>query len=98
MDIQDLNTVRTSLDSLLSTNLNRSFSGVFKHIRRLKRIDMIGDYPVMTFILTEGSNRYPPKKWSRTQVLRAIRYSKFFLDEDRKSAYIPKEWEKYLEK
>lgn len=96
MDIQDLVTIKDTLDYLWRTNPRRSFSGTFKYIRKIKKIDLFSDYLILAFILSYGFHRHPKQQWSRSQVLRAIRVSKFYLDEDRKNAYIPKEWEKYL--
>lgn len=96
MDIQDLVSIKETLDYLWRTNPHRSFSGTFKYIRKIKKIDLFSDYLILAFILKYGFHQHPKQQWSRSQVLRAIRISKFYLDEDRKNAYIPKEWEKYL--
>lgn len=96
MDIQNLSSIKSTLDYLWRSNPHRSFSGIFKYIRKLKTVDLISDYLIMAFILSSGFYRHPSQRWNRNQILRAIRLSKFYLDEDKKSAYIPEEWEKYL--
>lgn len=94
MIYQSPKSVISTLECLLSSNPNRSLSGVFKALRREQRINLIGDYPLLSFIIHYGYSRTPRYKWSRFQMLYAIRISGFYKDEGRKQAYIPKEWEK----
>jgi len=96
MDIQDLESIRDTLDYLWRSNPHRSFSGTFKYVRKIKKINLFSDYLILAFILKYGFHQHPKQQWSRSQVLRAIRISKFYLDEDKKNSYIPTEWEKYL--
>lgn len=94
--VQTLDIAVPKLERLLDTNSNRSLSGVFKALRRIKSINLIGDYLLLHFILKYAFHRSPQIVWNRSQVLRAVRVSGFYFDEGRKQAYIPKEWEEYI--
>ncbi|MBD3362878.1 hypothetical protein GF362_04105 [Candidatus Dojkabacteria bacterium] len=96
MFIQSLNSIVPILEKLLSSNPNRSLSGIFKSLRKQPRIDLIGDYPLLSFIIRYGHSRTPQYLWNRNQVLRAVRISEFYKDEGRKQAYVSKEWNKFL--
>lgn len=95
--LEDLESAMPKLEQLLSTNPNRSLSGVFKDLRKLKSINL-NDYMLLYFIIKYGYYRSPQFVWKRSQVLRAVKVSGFYLDEGRKEAHIPKEWEQYLKK
>lgn len=96
MEIQSLETIKSNLDRLLSSNPRRSLSGVFKALRKDSRVSLIGDYLLLAFILNYGYFRSPQYKWTRSQVLYAVRISGFYKDEGRKQAYIPDEWRIYI--
>lgn len=96
MEFQSLSSIKDKLEYLFKTNPNRSLSGTFKALRREQRIDLISDCILIGFILRYGYSRTPKYVWNRNQVLRAIRISGFYKDEGRKHAYVPKEWEKYI--
>ncbi len=94
--VQSLESAMPKLEYLLSSNPNRSLSGVFKALRKLSSINLIGDYLLLYFIIKYGFYRSPQFVWNRSQVLRAVRVSGFYLDEGRKQAYIPTEWEEFI--
>lgn len=94
--IQTLESAMPKLEKLLSSNSNRSLSGVFKALRKLSSINLVSDYLLLYFILKYGYYRTPQFVWKRSQVLRAVKVAGFYLDEGRKQAYIPKEWEQFL--
>jgi len=96
INIQSLESIKNNLEWLMSTNSNRSLSGIFKSLRKQRRIDLIGDYPLLSCILDYGYSRSPKYVWNRNKILRAVRISKFYQDEGRKHAYIPDEWERYI--
>ncbi|MBN2100642.1 hypothetical protein JW710_02005 [Candidatus Dojkabacteria bacterium] len=97
MQYQTATSLQDVLERLLSSNPNRSFSGVFKALRKEKRISLIGDYALLYFILHYGYHRTPRYTWNRNQVMRGIRISGFYKDIPRKTAYIPPEWKEFID-
>lgn len=97
-EFNNLQVITQKLDKLVSSNSNRSLSGIFKALRKDQRIRLIGDYPILSFILRFCYYRAPQIVWNRQQILRAINTSGFYLEEGRKHAYIPREWEKYVQR
>jgi hypothetical protein len=96
MQFQNINSIDPKLDSLLSSNPNRSLSGIFKALRKEKRINLLGNYPLLSYIISYGYSRSPQYVWNRNQILRAVRISGFYKEEEKRHAYIPKEWERYI--
>lgn len=74
MELQSLETIVPNLEKLLE-NPRRSFSGVFKAIRRELRISAIGDYPLAAFILDFAANRN--YRWTKEQVAHGAKFTDF---------------------
>lgn len=100
--IQDLKSIKPKIDKLLEYETKkgglRSLSGMFKSLRKLPEIDSVGDYPFLNFLLRNVALNFPGRIWSRNQVYVALKFCRFWEEEGRKQAYIPKEWEKYIKK
>jgi hypothetical protein len=89
--------VLIKLYGLLSTNQNRSLSGVFKALRKDARISAIADYPVLSFILRTAHSRAPQYNWTKPQIMHAIRISGFCLESgEHKKSFLPSEWNQYV--
>jgi len=98
MYLQQITSITSTLNSLWRTNPNRSLSGLFKYFRKQQKLNLIGDYPILAFIISYSYCMNPSRQWNRSQVLRAVRCSGFYREEGKKDAYIPVEWKKYLKK
>ena len=96
MNAQSLDSLIPNLERCLKSNPNRSLSGVFKALRKDERISLIGYYPLLSFIIHYGHSRSPQYHWTRSQIMRAVKVSGFYRDEERKQAYFPKEWSEYV--
>ena len=68
-----LHDIDHKLNKLLE-NRNRSLSGLFKAIRSDKRIEHIGDYPIVCYICALAN-----KKWTRLQMTRALKLTDFYV-------------------
>lgn len=95
--MQGLESINNELERLLRSNDNRSLSGIFKAIRRRPAVSEVGDYILLKYIIQYAYSRTPQTQWNRRQMLRAVRASGFYKDEDRKQAYIPDDIAIYLE-
>lgn len=73
-----------------------SLSGIFKALRKDSRISNIGDYPILSYTLRKCSEKFPGHKWSKAQMYRAFKFCRFWEEEGKKEAYIPKEWNLYV--
>lgn len=78
MNVQSLNEIVTQLEMSLFSNPSRSLSGVFKAMRRLDKIDQIGDFPLFWFILNYGADRTPCYNWNEFQVRHALKLTDFY--------------------
>lgn len=95
LEVQTLDSIAPQLDKLLN-NKNRSLSGIFKALRREKKIDCIADYLLLNFVLSRAILRYKTPLWERNKILRAIRFTSLAEDEGKKYIPLPQEWEKYV--
>lgn len=93
---QSLETISEKIKKLLNSNPRRSLSGIFKRLRKEQKISLIGNYPLLSFILRTAHLNLPQLHWSQNQMVSAIRVTGFYKEEGRKNIYIPKEWRKYL--
>ncbi len=98
METQCLESIDNNILKLAKHLSSRSLSGIYKSNRKRTSISMIGNYPLLNYILHFLNNHYPKHHWSKSQMLRAIHIAGFYKDEGLKHAYIPSEWKKYLMK
>lgn len=96
--MQNLNSIETDIEKLMTSRPTRSLSGIFKAIRRLRKISLAGDYLLLNKILSYGFLREKKYLWNRKQIMRAIRISSLAEDEGRNWMPLPIEWEKYAKK
>jgi len=101
INLQILESVRPVLYRLLRTSeaggiVTRSLSGLFKALRREQRISLIGDYPIISWLLRETRKKFPSHKWSKAQMYHALNFCRFWEEEGRKKKYIPHEWLRYV--
>ena len=101
MPMQNLTTIEPKLLKLLeykskNGKFTRSLSGMFKSLRSYKGVNLIGDYPLLSFILMKTKEKYPKHKWTNKQIITALTPCKFWKEEGRKQKYIPKDWRKYI--
>lgn len=92
--IQDLHSVTDSITNLVCDGKTHSLSAIYKKIRNSSKVSYIGNYCLLSFILSCAF--VFDKSWSRSQILRAIHCADFYVDEDRQQAYIPHQWLKYV--
>lgn len=93
---QDLEVIDKKLSYLMMTSPNHSLSGVFKALRKDKRISLIGDYPLLSHIIIHGYNRTPKYQWTRKQVFYAMKQTDILKELELKHAYMPTEWKWFL--
>lgn len=86
MHWQTLKTAEGDLNKL-NENPRRSLSGLFKAIRRLKKIDAIGDYPVFRYIVYNTG-----RKWTRRQMVYGLKCTDFY------KWGVPREFSRFVRK
>lgn len=95
-EIQTLDSIEPQIETLMRTNKNRSLSGIYKACRRLEKVSSSGNYLLLNKILKYGHSRNPQYNWSRKKIVRAVKISGFYQDEEKLHAYLPPEWEKFV--
>jgi hypothetical protein len=88
--IQNISDVQFLSEVVSMEAVGSPLSKIYTHIRNLKEYDLIGDYLILAHILEVCGI----KRWKRNQMLNACRKTE--LEPDRKQAYIPKQWEKFI--
>jgi hypothetical protein len=92
---QNIYTLEGVSTSLVRDNKNVSLSRLFKNLRKRKTLSIYGDYILLDFILKEVYQNVG-KKWTRNQFYNVLDYCKFWEEEERKTRYIPSEWEVFV--
>ena len=95
-DVQSLDSLKSLLNKWLNVEGVKSLSTIYRRSRALPQLDMIGSYPILSYILFELSQDYPDFKISRGSLMRTIKVSGFFRDEGKAQAYVPTEFERYI--
>ena len=93
--VQSLDDVDQKLVILLN-NRNRSCSGVYKALRRDGKISMVGDYPLLSFVIRRAFEITNTPLWNRLQVSRAVSYTDIKQELGQEQFNIPIEWEQYI--